>query len=511
MRLTYQIKRNMIIAILTYTIVIFLLTLISVPFSMYYFTVTGITIFVVFTELNLKYEMKHKEEELLTLDWLLSEIRHRYYVHGMVDEAVRETLDVCKNQKQRKIIEKLLGVLESSDPKSASERFNQEINNRYYGMLLTLSIMVLEFGDKSCDGQSLYLMNLKSLRTELHMELTNMRATRHNFIGLTFVILFPMMTLKLIEAWGIRNLEELTRYYSGTYQFLFYLSIFLITAGLYYIFFLLKAPIKIIVKEHAALKRIANTIFFRRIEHNYEELCGRYAKIQQKLLLEVGENMDLTCFLTKRILYLIVVFFISIGIGIWQFGIHSIGGILAISFLMAILAMKVPVWLVRYRRHMTQMYMEEEVLQYHSILMMLMYMDRISTYELLEAMEEFSVIFKKKLKICLTEYESGQMRALQHLRDHVSNQAMEKLIDNIMMCDEIGVEKALDELTLEKNFYNEKRKQQNEYNLEKKAVICKFLAFVPLVLTIGFYLILPFITVSIRKLVEISNEITAVK
>jgi hypothetical protein len=80
-----------------------------------------------------------------------------------------------------------------------------------------------------------------------------------------------------------------------------------------------------------------------------------------------------------------------------------------------------------------------------------------------------------------------------------------------MMCDEIGVEKALDELTLEKNFYNDKRKQQNEYNLEKKGVLCKFLAFLPLIVTIGFYLILPFITVSVGKLMEISQEISTGK
>jgi hypothetical protein len=138
-------------------------------------------------------------------------------------------------------------------------------------------------------------------------------------------------------------------------------------------------------------------------------------------------------------------------------------------------------------------------------------MDRISTYELLEAMESFAVIFRNQLKGCLTEYESGQLKALVHLKEKVSNEAMEKLIDNLMMCDEIGVEKAMDELTLEKNFYNDKRKQQNEYNLEKKGVLCKFLAFMPLIITIGFYLILPFITVSIGKLMEISQEISTGK
>ena len=69
----------------------------------------------------------------------------------------------------------------------------------------------------------------------------------------------------------------------------------------------------------------------------------------------------------------------------------------------------------------------------------------------------------------------------------------------------------LDEITLEKQFYSEKRKQQMEYNLEKKGLICKFLAFIPLIITIGCYLIIPFITVSVAKLLEISNEIATGK
>ena len=56
-------------------------------------------------------------------------------------------------------------------------------------------------------------------------------------------------------------------------------------------------------------------------------------------------------------------------------------------------------------------------------------------------------------------------------------------------------------------FIGKKRKQQNEYNLEKKRVICNFLSFIPLFLTIGVYLIIPFVTVSISKLMEISTEI----
>lgn len=511
MRIQYRIKQYLILGIIIYTLVILVLTLFQIPFSLYYFTVTLITIFILYMEMSLKHENKQKEEEYISLDWLLSEIRHRYYVHGMVDEAMKEALDNCRDKKHRHKITRMIEVLSSADPKLSAEVFKKEINNRYYGMLLTLSLMVMEFGDKNMEGQSLYLTNLKSLRTELHLELRNMKTTRHHFVGLTFVILFPMMSLKFIEAWGMQNLEELAAYYHGTYHIIFYLSIFVITIGLYYIFYIFKAPVRVILKEHVLLKYLTKLKLCKRFVLNYEELLGKQARLQRKLLQEVGETLGLESFLWQRVLLSALVFVTVTTIGLVLYGFFSIGTILLVSCCLSFLAYKIPIWLLRYRRQMMQMYMEEEVLQYHSILMMLMYMDRISTYELLEAMESFAVIFRKQLKACLTEYESGQVKALMHLREKVSNEAMEKLIDNLMMCDEIGVEKAMDELTLEKNFYNDKRKQQNEYNLEKKGVLCKFLAFMPLIITIGFYLILPFITVSIGKLMEISQEISTGK
>lgn len=511
MKIQYRIKKYLIFGIITYTAVLFLLTILSIPFSFYYFTVTLIALFIVYMEMSLSSEMKVKEEELKSLDWLLSEIRHRYYVHGMVDEAMKEALDRCKAGKLRYRIQRMIEVLSSADPKISAQVYKKEVGNRYYGMLLTLSLMVMEFGDKSMEGQSLYLMNLKSLRSELHLELRNMKTTKHHFVGLTFVILFPMMSLKMIESWGRHNLEELSIYYEGTYQILFYFSIFIITIGLYYIFYLFKAPVRVILKEHEIYKYFSNHMVIKRFSANYEEVFGVSARKLRLLLLEVGETLGFEAFLCKRVFMCFVTLFLSTSIGLWRFGLIRIGFVLLVSGVLAIVASKLPVWLLHYRRQMMQMYMEEEVLQYQSILMMLMYMDRISTYELLEAMEGFSVIFKKQLKACLTEYESGQLRALQHLKEKVSNEAMEKLVDNLMMCDEIGVEKALDELTLEKTFYTEKRKQQNEYSLEKKGVLCKFLAFLPLIITIGFYLILPFISVSVGKLVEISQEISTGK
>lgn len=508
MKITYQAEKKILVCILAYTALIAILTLFQIPFSVYYFSAAAVLLFVCFLEYGQKSESRKKERELLALDWLLSELRHRYYVHGMVDEAMSEAYESCRDVKLKDTIHEMILVLTASDTKQAEDRFHQKMANRYYGMLLKLSIMVMEFGDKKMEGQSLYLTNLKSLRSELHIEIQQERSLRHYFMGLTFVILMPLLGVKLIESWGMENLEELSAYYRGTYQILFYISIFAITLGLYYLFYLFKSPIRIVMSSHEVLAWMTQHLCIEKIYENYEEYFDKKANRNRILLLEVGETLTGSMLLAKRLLFFVCTFFSIVLIGIWRFSMERIGAILMLAVVFGGIAYQIPLLLMYYRRKMMQMYMEEEVFQYQSILMMLMYMERISTYELLEAMEGFAVIFKQPLKACLTEYESGQIKALQHMKEKVRCQAMQGLLDNLIMCDEIGVEKALDELTLEKNFYNEKRKQQNDYNLERKGVLCKFLAFIPLAVTIAFYLILPFITVSITKLSEISSEIS---
>lgn len=506
-RISNDLRKKLFLCIIVYAILIVFLTLFHIPFSFYYLTCTAIVLFVCNMEHEFRKENMKKETQMKELDWLLSTLRHSYYAHGMVDEAMLEAMEQCKNKALKHQIKQMHMVLTSTDPKIQQHKFEKENPNRYYKMLLTLCLTVMEFGDKTMQGQSLFLSNLKVLRIELHTELRNHKILKHHFTGLVFVILLPLLSVKWIEAWGMKNLEELVMYYRGTYQVLFYLLIFFLTIGLYYLFYLFKSPIKVIASKHNFLTKISKTYIFNRISLNYKQLFPIKIHRHEILIMEVGETMDGTMLFSLQVVIGIVstlFFFIVFG----SLYSYFLAWVWILSILLAYLAAKIPILLLYYRKKCMQMFMEEEVFQYYSILSMLMYMDRISTYELLEAMENFSVIFREQLRCCLTEYESGQQKALYHLKGKVRCEAMEKLVDQLLMCDEIGVEKALDELTLEMTFYNEQRKQQTEINLEKKGVLCKFLAFIPLTVTIGIYLIYPFISVSLQKLMGISAELT---
>ena len=458
MRIEYKNLKKGTICIMTYLILIFFLTISNIPFSLYYAAAAGVGLFIFFMEAEWKGKSRFTEEELVQLEWLLSEVRHRYYVHGMVDEAIREAIDHCPYEHIRKEAEKIYEVLVATDTKTAKAIYQENQNNRFYNMFLTLSLMVSEFGDQRIDGESLYLGNIKNLRNEIHIEIQSKRATRHHFSGLTFLILLPMFCVKLIEGWGVSNLPELEDFYKSNYGSIFYVVLFSVTIFLYYLFYILKTPFTLELKEHKLLERMMRIEFLKAIIQNFSERFYYQTRKTEKLLKGVGESMSPEMFLLKRLLcsagafatFLVYSFYLSKSH-------YSAFSLLAVMFL-SILVSYVPYWILIYRTKVMQMCMEDEVLQFHSILLMLMYMEQVSAFELLEAMEEFSVIFKSSLRECIYEYESGQMEALEHLKEKENCVPFQKLVDNLIMCDQIGVIKALDEIALERNFYREKKK-----------------------------------------------------
>jgi hypothetical protein len=177
-----------------------------------------------------------------------------------------------------------------------------------------------------------------------------------------------------------------------------------------------------------------------------------------------------------------------------------------LSCLVAITSYWFPYWMILYRRKIIQMSMEDEIIQYQSVIMMLMYIKRISVLSILELMEGFAVIFKDSIQDCINDYNAGDIEALEEMKEKEAFEPFKSMVDSFLISDKIGIEKAFDEITSDHIYYQDKRKQENEMNLSKKVVIGKIIAYVPVILTIGFYLIVPFVVESFRELLTYTEE-----
>ena len=165
--------------------------------------------------------------------------------------------------------------------------------------------------------------------------------------------------------------------------------------------------------------------------------------------------------------------------------------------------------LLLYRRRIIRMDMEDEVVSFQSILLMLMHMDRINVLAIFEMMENFAVIFKIPIQKCINNYNFGDTKALQELKEECGFEPMKRLADQFLLCDRIGIVQAFDEISVERANFREQRKLDNEMNLAGKTAIGKLISYIPMVLTIGGYLIIPFVRESLTQLLQYAEEMNA--
>lgn len=485
----------------------FLLTLFGQQIDSYYLFLVMFFAYVFHMESKSFYLFHKEEKEFTSFIRFLSDIRHHYYVHRMVDEAVCETMERCKEVGMRKKAEEILEVLSSDHVQEAAEAFKGKEKNRFFRLFLTLCIVVMEFGDKEVEGRSLFLQNIKNLKEELQGELLQLCAVRHRFSGLTIVAVIPVFTLKWIENWGVGNLPELETFYYGNSGTIFKIILYVMSFFVYDILLELKSTMLQVKKEEKWLIRISEIPKIKHFLWHYEKQHPMYLARFKELQAEAGSSLSSIEFLLKRVLFGFTTFVFTFLISLFVVEGYYHFLILFFLFLLTYFSYYFPVFRLYFRRKISRMQMEDEILQYQCIILMLMYVEQMSVFHLLEEIESFSNIFKRHLQDCLNDYHAGDREALLQLREKAGCESFEHLVDNMLVCDEIGLQKAFDEVALERNHIRERRKQENEYNLEKKVLLGKVIGFLPLLFTIGGYLILPFVYESYRMLSEFSFQL----
>lgn len=179
------------------------------------------------------------------------------------------------------------------------------------------------------------------------------------------------------------------------------------------------------------------------------------------------------------------------------------------SVILGIIAYYVPSIVLSVKNKIREMEKENEIMQFQSIILMLMYIDRIDVQTILEWLSRFSYAFKEQISRCLNNYESGAYEALEDLKEEVPYKDFQRIIEELQSAVErIPIKDAFDELETERAFFHERRKEGNERLAKKKAAIGKVLGFTPMVLLIGGYLVGPLMIVSIMQMINYFSKMS---
>ncbi|MEG2110376.1 MAG: hypothetical protein RRY19_11375, partial [Clostridium sp.] len=180
---------------------------------------------------------------------------------------------------------------------------------------------------------------------------------------------------------------------------------------------------------------------------------------------------------------------------------------LIIAMIIAMISYSIPYLFLLIRKKLVEMAMGEEVYQFHAILLMLMHVERMTVNDILEWLEQFSIIFKDSIRKCIMNFEHDDYQALEELKEDEKFTPFVRIVENLQSASEkISILKAFDTLKADRVYYTDKRKQDNEIMIRNKSKMGEAIAFFPMTFTITIYLLTPFILSSLNYLLIYTEQ-----
>ena len=176
----------------------------------------------------------------------------------------------------------------------------------------------------------------------------------------------------------------------------------------------------------------------------------------------------------------------------------------------ALIGYMAPVWMMNFQKFMRKLEMENEVMQFQTIILMLMKIERISVEMILEWLERYANIFKEPIAKCVNNYESGAWEALEELKNSVTNQDMIRIVESLQAAvEKIPIREAFDELDADRDYHQQKRKDTNEQLVSRKGLIGKGVGFAPMICLFVGYLIIPLVVIGLSSMTSTFSQLSS--
>ena len=185
---------------------------------------------------------------------------------------------------------------------------------------------------------------------------------------------------------------------------------------------------------------------------------------------------------------------------------------LLLACVFTVIGYMAPIWILIFQVKMRQLEMEDEVMQFQTIILMLMRIERVNVEIILEWLERYSNIFRAPIAKCVNNYEAGAWEALEEMKDEVTYIPLIRIIESLQAAvEKIPITDAFDELDSERDYYQEKRQESNERLISRKAMIGKVIGFAPMVCLFVGYLIIPLVFIGLTSMSSSFQTMTATK
>ncbi|MBE5926428.1 MAG: hypothetical protein E7270_05655 [Lachnospiraceae bacterium] len=463
--------------------------------SLYYSVITATIVYVVSVSIVYNGLDKIETKMLIQLEQFITDVRYRFRFDGMIDDALEDAINSAEYEMSLHG-QLILDTLKENVSKTYDEPYKEYAPNHFFLTFYVMCETVMIYGDKYINGNSMFLKNISYLKEDIHIELLKRKKIQNEFMGLTGITILPVFAIKPIEVWALSNMPELIEEYQSIKGTVLTILLVLFSVMIFMIIKRLKYSVDLDNVKSEWVKKMLSISFVEKfllsiISANYE----KYFKMD-RMLKSVVYKYNIKEFLLVRIVYSFVAGMIANIVGI------SIGlDIFSLAFgIMAMLVTYISMYIsIVLKRQMILIMREDEVVRFQTIILILMHMDRITVEQILEQMEAFAVVFKDTLEKISDHLVFKGKKAFEEAKDEVSFVPFERLIDAFIASDRIGISSAFEDVEGDRAYYVEKHKQENEELVKNKALIAKFIAFIPLCSVIIIKLILPFVIMGMEQ------------
>lgn len=456
----------------------------------------------------------HEEEEQLLREQerFLEELAGQYAKRGDMLEALEESTQVCGGSAQRRLMG-LLDALKAEDRPEDGFRSGDCTGNAGSLLLFTLCYTIRSFGDLRIQGVSLFVHNIRYIKEEVRMELLRRQEGRYAFLGLTALCVLPFFFSIPVQLWSASISGELNRFYTGTYGFVTLMVCFFLTVFSAVCVQELQYPTMPGAGRHLLAQRLLQlpglaTLIDLHIAAHY----SRYLKKNEALKVLQGFGnireflvQKLFCALFGALLAGAVMagcFMAGAKNGISQAvdgSISALGVCLVLAAAAAIGYFLPDAWVIILQVRIGQQ-KSEETLRFETLILIVMHYKQITVEEILRWMERFSVVFSRALQRTVDDFSYRRRESLEKLKEELAYEPAIKLVDALIVCDDIPVSQAFYDLEGERAYHMEQYRQKAESLQREKAAFARVIAFLPFVALLALRLVVPFVLEGLTQL-----------
>lgn len=176
-----------------------------------------------------------------------------------------------------------------------------------------------------------------------------------------------------------------------------------------------------------------------------------------------------------------------------------------IALLVGFITCYIPDLFMAVKKNVIENRKADEVMQFQSLMLVLMHMSGMTVEGILEWMERFSFCFREDIAECRINLRQGEKYALKKMQDQTTYEPFANFIDNLLAIDKCGVADAFSEIEADKTFNKEERKEKMNERLESNANLAGLVSFIPFATTAILYLLVPVAIYAVNMMAELNQ------